>query len=225
MNMARWAMMAALGILCSALAQADSTPGHYDLILTNWDSGQSFSFMPFSDPNPNAEDAFGGFGLNTDEFQNNLCPGEAFCTDPGFKFNGAANSLPENGAFSFSLGAVDENDNNAVLVNDVTVPNGGFENTGAPINEVLIFLTSNGGQINGDQSSDEFSCSSDIFQHCGFVDDGLVVEFDTPIGGAPIPSVVPEPSQTIILLIALSAVIVVRARKRSASSIFAQNLQ
>jgi hypothetical protein len=231
MNAARWLMVVALGMLSCTWARADGLiPGHYDLIPEGWDPGQTFNFIPFSDPNPNAADAFGSQGLNTSDFQNSLCTTDQFCSDPGFKFNGNNNSVPQNGTFDFSVGAVDTNNNNQVLFNDIPVPNGGFENTGAPINEVLIFLTSNSGQPNPDQANAVFTCDvynpvtdpTGIFQNCGYFNDGLVLAYWGPVGGNPIPSIVPEPSEWAILPLAFAAVIVARIRKGSASSTFSQ---
>jgi hypothetical protein len=214
MMTARWLMVAAVGMLGSTWAQADSEPGHYTITLTDWDDNQVFNFVPFSDANPN--DAF-----DTADFTNpdNFCPGFDFCGDPGFKFNGGGGSTPENGEFSFSTGP---DAANSVVTLD-------FSNAGPPIDEVLIELTSNGGELNADQFDQLFMCDGDgLFQNCGFyinpANGQFEIAFWNPVNsnGVGIPTAVPEPSQWIILLLAFAAIIVARARKESANSSFAQ---
>jgi hypothetical protein len=95
-----------------------------------------------------------------------------------------------------------------------------IENTGAPISEVLIQLTSDGGQLEPNQEDEVFTCSGGtgttlVFTNCGFYNDGFELAFWS----------VPEPSLGIILLLAFAAVIVVRARKGRASSSFARTLR
>jgi len=215
MNTPRCLMVAAVAMLGATWAQAQNVPGHYDLILTGWDAGQFFDALPFSDPDPNAGDAFGSLGLNTSDFTNpdDFCAQFNDCIDPGFKFNNAGNSMPEDGPFSFSTG-----DGNQVVVDGNVVPNGGFENAGAPIYEVIFALTDANGnpiQLPTDQQNEVFQCSSDIFSQCGFTNDGFDVAFWNPIGGGVgIPTATtPEPSESIILLLAFGAVVVARARK------------
>jgi hypothetical protein len=197
MNMTRWLMVGALVVLGSTLARADIATGEtYTIIFTAWDPGQTFNFIPTS-------------GLDTGDFTNpdDYCPGFDTCFDPNADVGKGADPTPEPGEFSFST---DSNGNATLFI----------ENTGAPISEVLISLTSNDGQLNPDQDDEVFTCSggtgtNQLFTNCGFNNDGFEIGFWS----------VPEPSLGIILLLAFAAVIVVRARKGRASSSFARTLR
>jgi hypothetical protein len=189
MNMTRWLMVAALGILGSTWARADiPTNQQYTITLTDWDSDQTFNFIPTS-------------GLDTGDFTNpdDFCPGYDSCFDPSVVLQKGGGNHDPNGEFSFSTGSGTE-----VL---------SYQNTGSDIDEVLLQLTSNGGQLNSDQQNEVFTCSGgNLFTNCGFYDDGFEVAFWNT----------PEPSQWIVLVLAFAAVMVVRARKARASSSFAQ---
>lgn len=197
MKIGYWLVLAAIGAV--SVAQADSVPppepGHYQIVLTDWDNNQVFN----ATPNPT--------GVDPTQFTNpdSFCVGSSFCDDPSVRINKGGGSTPENGPFSFSTGGSAQG--NTVTLN--------FANTGDPITELLFTLTSNGGQLNPDQSGVVFSCDGgDLFQHCGFNNDAFQVLFYDPIEPGGIPTATtPEPSQWLVLL-AFAAMIVV-ARKRS----------
>ncbi|MGP0074069.1 MAG: hypothetical protein ACLPWF_19325 [Bryobacteraceae bacterium] len=198
--MARWLMLAAVGVLSCSWAQADTVePGHYTITLTDWDNNQDFNFTP----NPS--------DLNTSSFTNpdNFCPGFEGCFDPSIRVDPGGKSTPEDGNFSFSTGS-DAAGNTVVL---------DYANTGTPINSILITLTSNGGQLNPDQLGEVFTCDGgSLFTNCGFYNDAFQIAFWNTADVVGIPTATtPEPSQWIILLFASAAMIVARARKRSAS--------
>jgi hypothetical protein len=200
-QMARWQMLVAVGVLSCSWAQADTVvPGHYTITLTDWDDNQNFNFTP----NP--------ADLDTSEFTNpdSFCVGFAFCDDPSIRVDPGGKSTPEDGDFSFSTGP-DAAGNTVVL---------DYQNTGAPINSILITLTSNDGQLNPDQTDGEvFTCNGDgLFTNCGFNNDGFEIAFwNTGDTGGIQTASTPEPSQWIILLFASAAMIAARARKRSAN--------
>ena len=201
--MTRWVVLAAGVLLCATWAQAQSEPAHYVIELEGWDNNQFFDFTP----NP--------ANLNTNDFTNpdNFCANYLFCDDPLIRINTGGGSTPESGDYSFNSG-----DGTETL---------DFENTGPSIDEILITLTdANGNPISlpQDQLSEVFVCSSDYFQMCGFNNDAFEIAFWDPVStnGVGIPSAAPEPSQWIVLLLACAALVVVRARKGSASSACAQ---
>jgi hypothetical protein len=203
MNMTRWIMAAALGLLGSSWAKADSLPppdGHYLIDLEAWDPFQSFNFTP----NPTLPSS-----------TNPCLPAGDACGDASIRVDNGGGSTPESGDYTFSLGSSPSETFY-------------FDNTGPPILSIEISTI-----LNPDEYGDLFSCSGGaIFQQCGFVlelDDPaptgetLDAYFYDPYDPSGIPSVVPEPSQWFVLLIGFAAVIVVaRARKGSASSSFAQ---
>jgi|SRR5579863_6892286 len=197
--MTRWLMLVAVGVLSGPWAQADTVePGHYTITLTDWDDNQNFNFTP----NP--------ADLDTSEFTNpdSFCVGFAFCDDPSIKVNPGGKSTPEDGDFSFSTGP-DASGNTVVL---------DYQNTGAPINSILITLTSNGGQLNPDQNGEVFTCDGGtLFTNCGFNDDAFEIAFWNTNDSGGIPTATPEPSQWIVLAFASAAMIAVRARKKFVS--------
>ena len=198
--MTRWLMLVAVGVLSCPWAQADTVePGHYTITLADWDDDQDFNFTP----NP--------ANLDTSQFTNpdNFCVGFEFCDDPSIRVNPGGKSTPESGPFSFSTGP-DAAGNTVVL---------DYQNTGAPIDSILITLTSNNGQLNPDQNGEVFTCDGgSLFTNCGFNDDAFEVAFwnsDDTVGIQT--ATTPEPSQWIILLFASAAMIAARARKKSVS--------
>jgi PEP-CTERM motif len=195
-------MLAAVLLGSSVWAQE---PGHYTIELDGWDSNQYFDFTP----NP--------ANLNTGDFTNpdSFCTNYLFCDDPSIRLNGGGGSTPESGEFSFNSGGGTE-----------TLD---FQNTGAPIDEVLITLTDQYGNpipLPADELDELFICSSDIFQKCGFDNDAFQIAFWDPYSsngvGIPTASPVPEPSFWALLLFAFGAAVVVRARKNSAIASFAR---
>jgi hypothetical protein len=202
-------MVAALGMLSSTWARADTVPGHYTITLSDWDDNQYFDFIPYSDPNPN--DAF-----DTSDFTDpdDFCPGFTLCVDPSVGLGGGGKSQAEDGEFTFTTG----DDAGTTIVLD-------YQNSGAPIEEVLLELTDQYGNPIGlpaNQDGELFTCTGDdLFTNCGFYvnsNGDFEVAFwnalDSPSG---IPTAVPEPSQWIMLLLPLAAMIVARVRKQSAS--------
>jgi hypothetical protein len=193
-------MLVGMGILSCLWAQADPVePGHYTITLTDWDDNQVFNFTP----NP--------ADLDTADFTNpdSFCVGDQGCFDPSARLNAGGGSQDESGPYSFSTGP--DAANNTVVLD--------FANTGPPINSILIQLTSNGGQLNPDQSGVVFTCSGgDLFAQCGFDNDAFEFAFWDPINAEGIPTITtPEPSQWIFLLFASAALIGLGARKRFVS--------
>lgn len=205
MNVKRFLLAAGVALLGAGWAQASAVlnpPGHYTITLADWDPNQQFTFTP----NPT--------GIDTSDFHNNFCPSGDYwaciCDDPSIRINAGGGSTDESGVFTFSA------DGNGNLNGEAS----NFANTGPPINSVLVTTT-----LGSDQSNSLFTCSSNIFQHCGFFNDDLEVLFWNNPGvtvGHNIATAVPEPAQWIILLLALTGMIVARSRKTSASSSFAQ---
>ena len=198
MKIGCWLALVAVGAASCSLTQADPVePGHYTNTLQDWDDDQVFNFTP----NPT--------GVDTDDFTNpdSFCVGFDACFDPSVRFNAGGGSTPENGEFSFSTG--DDAAGNTVVLD--------FSNTGAPITEVLLTLTSNGGQLNPDQSGVEFTCDGGgIFQQCGFNNDAFQVLFWDPVTDGIPTATTPEPAQWAILLPAF-ALLVGFGRKRLAN--------
>ncbi len=190
MNLTRWLMFAALGMLSSTWVRADIITGQtFTITLTAWDPDQTFEFTPTT-------------GLDTGDFTNpdDFCPSFDACFDPGMKLEKTGDATDENGPFPFSTGAT----GTTAL---------SFTNTGSDITELVIPLTSNGGELNSDQDFSVFTCDGgDLFTNCGFLNDGFEVAYwDTP-----------EPSQWMVVAIAFAALIAVRARRKYASSSSAQ---
>jgi len=189
MNMARWLMLAAAGLLSATWAQADSA--HYVINLEGWDVPQEFTFIP----NPI---------LPPPDEINPCLPVGDICGDASVRINTGGGSTPEDGQFTFNSDQLDEKGNIF------------FQNTGPLIGSVEITV-----DLNTDELNDDFECSGgNIFQNCGFVltdpPSGEILDIYyynpfTPGGG--IPSAVPEPSQWIMLTLALAGVIVARALK------------
>jgi hypothetical protein len=190
MNMTRWLMVAVLVVFSSSRARADIATGeNFTITLLDWDPDQQFNFIPTT-------------GLDTGDFTNpdDFCPGFDTCFDPSANLMKGGDPTPESGEFTFSTG-------------DTGTTTLSYTNTGSDVGELLLDLTSNGGQLEGNQDNEVFTCSGgDLFTNCGFNNDSFQVGFWS----------VPEPSQWIVLVLAFAGIIVVRARKRSASSSFAQ---
>ncbi len=175
---------------------AQADTAHYVINLQGWDPSQEFTFNPNVPP--------------PDESSPCL-PVGSFCNDPSIRINSGGGSTPESGTFTFNSNQADGNGNLF------------FENTGPTITsiEIVTFLTP-------DEIGADFECSGgDLFQNCGFVDppEELDIYFWNPYTNG-IPSAVPEPSQGIILLIGIAGmVILLRARKKSATSAYVQTPQ
>lgn len=190
MKIGYWLVVAAIG--AGSVAQADTVePGHYQITLTDWDNNQLFNAIP----NPT--------DVNTNDFQPEFCDGFLACDDPSVRINKGGGSTSEDGPFSFSSGP--DAAGNTVVLN--------FSNSGAPITELLLTVN-----LNPDQAGELFTCDGgDVFQNCGFFNDGLEILFYNPFETDGIPTATtPEPSQWLVMLLGFAALIVV-TRKRSAS--------
>jgi hypothetical protein len=192
MNMTRLLALVAVGMLSAAWARADSA--HYVINLDGWDDPQSFTFIPNPILPPPSE-------------INPCLPVGDVCGDASIRISNGGGSQDESGEFTFNSDQANADGNIF------------FANTGPLIGSVEITV-----QLNTDELNDQFECSGgNIFQNCGFVvnDPPSDVTLDiyyynpfTPGGG--IPSLAPEPSQWIVLLVAFAGIIAVRARKQSA---------
>jgi hypothetical protein len=159
MNITRWMMVAALGLLGSTWARADIPTGQtFTITLLDWDPNQTFNFVPTT-------------GLDTADFTNpdDYCPGADFCFDPDVYLEKGGDAPPESGEFSFSTGP----SGTAIL---------SYTNTGPDISELLLQLTSNDGQLDPTQDFEVFTCNGgNAFTNCGFYNDGFEVGlWDTP---------------------------------------------
>jgi len=196
MNMTRWVMVAAVGMLSSIWARADIVTNEaYTITMDGWED-QDFNFTPTT-------------GLDTGDFTNptDFCPSYDECIDPSMGLAKGGSDPDESGMYSFSTGT------GLVVLDEV--------NTGSPVTEVLLVLTSNSGNLYNDQDYETFSCSggtgaSLLFTNCGFYVNPTTGQFEIAFWDTP------EPSLWIVLILGFAAVIVARVRKRSASSSFAQ---
>lgn len=212
MNATRWLMIAALGMLGSAWAQASALPppppsGEYTIGLTGWDpdNANTFTWEPITDGSLPDDLSSNDFDFTGSGF----CPG---CIDPGITLGPGGRSQHEDGTYTFTDG-----DGSQVVINGV-VQTAGEANTGPFISELLISVA-----LTTNENGELFSCSGDgLFSTCGFDYSGgtLYILFEQGTGTGI--GTVPEPSQWIILLLAFAGVIVARARKGSASSSFAR---
>ena len=198
MNMTRWMLFAALAALSSTWVRADPVPpdGHYLIDLEGWDADEDFNFSP----NPTS--------IPTDVSP--CLPVGDICGDASIRIDSGGGSTGESGDFEFTSG-----DGTETLY---------FDNEGQPITSIMISTT-----LFADENNDFFSCDGgNLFQSCGFVltdpptGDTLDIYFYNPYTSNGIPSVTPEPSQWIILLLAFAGIIVARVRKGSASLSSAQ---
>ncbi len=197
MNMTRWLMVAAFGVLACTWAQADSIPppdGHYLIDLEGWDANQEFNFTPDPSSIPTDLDA--------------CLPVGDYCGDASIRVDNGGGSTPENGPYDFSAGPT----GSQILY---------FDNTGAPITSIEIQAT-----IPTDELGmyNDYSCDGGaIFESCGFLiedppnvpTETLDIFFYNPYSPGGIPNV-PEPSQWAFLLVACAAIIGVAARRKSA---------
>jgi hypothetical protein len=189
MNMTRWLMLAAAGLLSATWAQADSA--HYVINLEGWDDPQEFTFIP----NPILPPP--------DEISPCLPVGD-ICGDASVRLNTGGGSTPEDGEFTFNSDQVDANGNIF------------FENTGPLIGSVEITVDLNTDELNDDfecSGGNIFQNCGFVLTDppSGETLDIYYYNPFTPGGG--IPSAVPEPSQWIMLTLAFVGVIVARALK------------
>lgn len=198
MKMTRWMMLAALAMLSSAWARADSA--HYVINLEGWDDPQEFTFIPNPELPPPADIS-------------PCLPVGNICGDASVRINSGGGSQDESGTFNFNSDQADQNGNIF------------FENTGPLIEaaEITTVLTSD-----ESAPTFPFLCDGgDIFQQCGFVlqNSGGIETLDAyfydPYNEG-ILSATPEPSQWIILVLVFAGIVVARARKRSANFACAQ---
>jgi hypothetical protein len=183
MNTTRWLMVAALGMLGCAGAQAEyiPPPDSFGITLTGFLPGETFDLTSYSTE------------LSTDGYTNYFTPCLPEC-DPEAHLTIPADATPFDGSASLTA------DGNG----DVSMS---FLNVGPTIESLLITT-----QITGDQLNEEYVCSitenGAPIGFCGFKIasdpqlNTLFEQFGT-IGTA-----VPEPTQYALLLIAFGGVIV-----------------
>lgn len=204
MSVKRWVVIAAMGLLGSAWAQADPVPpndGHYTIELDGFDSDQTFGVTP--DPSMPPPDSI-----------NPCLPAGDFCFDAAVRINSGGGSTPESGPYSFTDGPP--------YCTSTDVPGDvicDFQNAGSTFTAVEIST-----ELNIDEVNDPFTCSGgDIFASCGFTEtdppnspSGITLNtyFYNPYNGG-VPSTVPEPSEWGILVLACAALIVARNRQKA----------
>jgi hypothetical protein len=199
MNLTRWLMVAALGMLSYGRARAASIPpddGHYLIDLEGWDADEEFGFMP-NIPTPPGTSA--------------CLPAGAICGDASIRIDNGGGSTGESGDFMFNSGTGTE-----TLF---------FDNEGGPITSIEITTILNADELQDFFSCS----GGALFQTCGFILDPagapvgtLEMFFSDPYSTNGIVTATPEPSQWIILALAFAGIIAVRARKQFANSSFAQ---
>ncbi|HUJ21109.1 MAG TPA: PEP-CTERM sorting domain-containing protein [Bryobacteraceae bacterium] len=173
------------------------TPGFPDCSTTSTDPNGSGDWEPGQDFTTefNVEESTEGFTEN--QFTPPTCRHHWHCyDDPSMIVNKGGHSVP----FPPESGEISANENGGGFFDF-------FNNTGGPIDN-LFFTT----PIN---PSLTYTCQSDIFQFCGFMQEGSTLDilFANPID--PIPPV-PEPSTGILFLTAAGALIAgrkVRSRR------------
>ena len=205
MNVRRFAFCAAIALVCAGWARADisippATPYFY-IQLTGWGSGEQF-------------DVEGSSSVSeTEGFSRNFfCPSYFFESDPGARLNGGGDAT----GFNSNTGATLTADDNGNVTMD-------YVNVGPNLETVTLTTF-----ISGPQLNELYTCSSNVFQFCGFaiVDPDntyeLEVLFTNPYHPGGIPSL-PEPREYFLLLIATAACIVVaRRRQRDAHRAISQ---
>jgi hypothetical protein len=189
MNMTRWVLVAAVGLLCSTWAQADSA--HYVINLEGWDDPESFTFIP----NP---------VLPPPDTINPCLPVGDICGDASIRLSSGGGSTPEDGVFTFNSDQADANGNLF------------FENTGPLISSAEITTTLTADQLGEFFSCSGGDIFQDCGFIQPTNTDTLNIYFYDPYNNG-ILSATPEPSQWIILLLAFAGIIVARTRKGSAN--------
>ncbi|HTW68087.1 MAG TPA: hypothetical protein VME17_25905, partial [Bryobacteraceae bacterium] len=201
-NMTRWLLLGGVVGLLSSAAWAQT--GTFTIELDGFDDNQVFD----GTANP--------ANLDTSDFTNpdDFCVGLGLCGDPNIKVDTGGDATDITGSDIPDITSGPTGTNTNAYQND----------SGTPIDSILIMLTSNDGYLNMDQYTEVFTCSSDIFQYCGFNNDAFEVAFWDPINndGVGIPTATPEPSEWIFLLIAAAAIVVARWRKNALNSTFAR---
>jgi hypothetical protein len=204
MSVKHWLLVAALGLLSSSWAQADSIPpndGHYTIELDDFDYPQTFSVTPDPELPPPSSIL-------------PCIPDTGFCFDAAVRVNAGGGSEPEDGPYSFTDNA--PNCMSTGLPGDYICD---FQNTGPTFTALEIST-----ELNNDEVNDPFVCNGGtIFASCGFTETDppnspsgiqLNVFFYNAYNGG-VPTVVPEPAQWGILLLACAAVIVARKRQKA----------
>jgi hypothetical protein len=192
----RWLMIAALGLLGSVASKADgiSPDVHYIIDLEDWDVSQTFDVTP---------------NITVPDDTSACLPVGDVCGDASIRLNSGGGSTPEDGPFSFSspaTGNCGPDNTLACFISD-------FENTGSPIDTLVISV-----ELNVDQlfpPLNTFECSGgDLFNACGFT---LTDPPNSPSGiqlNAYFYNT-PEPSQWAVLVLGCAALIAARARQRA----------
>lgn len=185
MSAKRFLMLSGIAVLCAGWLHADTlVPGHFIIDLNNPD-----------------ED-FGGWEATLTDVVNTLTPDDNSSYSP-FVCKGDTDCTGDPSIRSYLGGA------SVPFTTSITPIDGGgvfdFENTsGTPITSILFTTLY--------QPGDLYSCSSDIFNFCGFQVVGANIQIAFDEGS--IPSV-PEPSENVFLVIAALAIAVVhRLRSR-----------
>jgi hypothetical protein len=212
MNMTRWLMVAAMGVLGCTWAQADSVPpddGHYLIDLEAWDADLNFNFMPNQGaPPPDINSC-----LPVSDTTN--------CGDASIRIDNGGGSTGEDGNFSFNSGPAGTCGPNApTLACEILY----FDNEGPPITSILIQTILPTSELGPDN---DYSCSGGaLFQSCGFTitdppdtpTETLNIYLYNPYSANGIVTATPEPAQWIILVLGFAGIIAVRARKQFANS-------
>jgi hypothetical protein len=194
MHVVRWAFAIAFAVLSAGLVRADAIPPatpDFFIQLTGWDSDETFNVSATS-----TDTSTRGFT------QNEFCASgnweQCICDDPGSRLNAGGDAID----FNSNVGAtITANADGDATVN--------YINVGPNIESVILTTT-----ISGPQEKNLFTCSSDVFQFCGFkvVDPRGSLEIETlytdPYHPGGIPTApAPEPRQSILLLIGLAVLI------------------
>jgi hypothetical protein len=195
MNVERWLMVAALGLLSSIGAKADGIPvgTHYLIDLEDWDVNQDFDVTP---------------NVTVPDDTSPCLPAGDVCGDPSVRLNSGGGSTPENGPYSFSspsTGNCGPNDSLACFTSD-------FQNTGTDITTLELTV-----ELNDDQlvpPLNTFECSGgNLFNTCGFTETDPPSGMDVNVFFYNVET--PEPSQWGVLLLACGALMVARNRQKA----------
>jgi hypothetical protein len=213
MNATRWLMAVAFCMLGSTWAQASTiAPNpfgpYFNIQLyaddgSSWAAGEVFTVTATDTSLTTLQADQEGFT------ENQFCPDgdwESCTCDPGVKAEGGSDPIQFNldepaGTYTITTGS------NGTATAD-------YVNVGPNIQTLMLSTT-----ITTEQENETYSCSSDLFQYCGFKitgDPTLGIIFTDPIYAGGIPTAVPEPTPDLLLLIALGGVIVaprIRARR------------
>jgi|ERR1700722_10500334 len=204
MSVKRFLLVTGFALLCTGLAQAATLPPpspYFTVTMTGWAPDESFLATSNSTFTLSEEDGY---------TQNMLCPPndwECKCYDPRSTLNGGGDPIDFDGSYGFTTNAN----------GDATLQ---FLNVGPNIETFLITTT-----ITEAQEGETFTCSSNLFEFCGFKDppgasgETLDILFTDPVNPGGIPTATPEPAQYALLLIAFGGIVVAhRIRSQRATA-------